>query len=131
MPSLLSFFGKGQPGSWVACGTVDDPKAPPVEPRAAVDAERYPGLTAAHVPLVEHEVDVFYKRFSKEAFLTVIDGFWERARFSEDDWALFKRVNRRFAEATAAEAWLSTSVWSRGCDVWMVRYGCCASCGRT
>ena len=44
--------------------TVDDPKAPPVEARAPVDAEQYPGLTATHVPLTKHEVDVFYKRFS-------------------------------------------------------------------
>lgn len=119
IPSLLSFFGEGQPGSWVAW-TVDDAKGPPVEVHTPVDAARYPGLTATHVPLSKHEVDVFYKRFSKEAFWPVINSFWERARFNEDDWALFKRVNRRFAEAAAAEAAPGATVWLHDYNLWMV-----------
>lgn len=119
IPSLLSFFADGQPGSWVAW-TVDDPKGPPVERHTSVDAERYPGLTAAHVALTRNEVDVFYKRFSKEAFWPVINSFWERARFNEDDWALFKRVNRRFAEAAATEAAPGATVWLHDYNLWMV-----------
>ncbi len=119
IPSLLSFFADGRPGSWVAW-TVDDAKAPPVPTHAVVDRAAYPGLTATHVPLTKHEVDVFYKRFSKEAFWPVINSFWERARFSEDDWALFKRVNRRFAEAAAAEAAPGATVWLHDYNLWMV-----------
>lgn len=119
IPSLLSFFGNGHPGSWVAW-SVDDRKAGQFEIHTEVDAGRYPNLTAARVPLTKAEVDVFYKRFSKEAFWPVINTFWERARFNEDDWQVFKRVNRRFAEATAAEAALGATVWLHDYNLWMV-----------
>ncbi|MEL1264307.1 glucosylglycerol-phosphate synthase [Pseudoxanthomonas putridarboris] len=119
IPSLLSFFSDGHPGSWVAW-TVDDAKRPAFETHVPVDPERYPGLTATHVPLSKAEVDVFYKRFSKEAFWPVINSFWERARFNEDDWRLFKQVNRRFAEAAAAEAAPGATVWLHDYNLWMV-----------
>ena len=83
---------------------IDDPKRGPFQTHMAVDAERYPTLTAARVPLTRQEVDIFYKRFSKEAFWPMLHVFWERARFREDDWQVFLKVNRKFAEATAAEA---------------------------
>lgn len=119
IPSLLSFFADGHPGSWVAW-TVDDAKGPAFETNVPVDPERYPGLTATRVPLSKAEVDVFYKRFSKEAFWPVINSFWERARFNEDDWRLFKQVNRRFAEAAAAEAAPGATVWLHDYNLWMV-----------
>ena len=119
IPSLLSFFGGGHPGSWVAW-SIDDRKAGAFETHTEVDAQRYPHLTAARVPLTKPEVDVFYKRFSKEAFWPVINTFWERARFNEEDWQLFKRVNRRFAEATAAEAAPGATVWLHDYNLWMV-----------
>ncbi len=119
IPSLLSFFGDGHPGSWVAW-TVEDRKANTFETHTAVDSERYPNLTAARIPLTKHEVDVFYKRFSKEAFWPVINTFWERARFNEDDWLIFKKVNRRFAEAVAAEAAPGAVIWLHDYNLWMV-----------
>ncbi len=119
IPSLLSFFGDGHPGSWVAW-SVEDKRSGKFEVHTAVDAERYPNLTAARVSLTKHEVDVFYKRFSKEAFWPVINTFWERARFNEDDWQLFKKVNRRFAEVVAAEAAPGAVVWLHDYNLWMV-----------
>jgi len=119
IPSLLSFFGDGHPGSWVAW-SVDDRKAGQFETHTEVDAQRYPHLTAARVPLTKSEVDVYYKRFSKEAFWPVINTFWERACFNEEDWQVFKRVNRRFAEATAAEAAHGATVWLHDYNLWMV-----------
>ncbi|MDE2427670.1 MAG: glucosylglycerol-phosphate synthase [Burkholderiales bacterium] len=119
IPSLLSFFGDGHPGSWVAW-SVQDRKNAAFEVHTEVDAERYPHLLAARVPLSKPEVDVFYKRFSKEAFWPVINTFWERARFNEDDWQVFKQINRRFAEATAAEAAPGAVVWLHDYNLWMV-----------
>lgn len=119
IPSLLSFFGDGHPGSWVAW-TIDDPRHPVTDTHVPVDPVRYPGLTAAHVSLSKAEVEVFYKRFSKEAFWPVINTFWERARFDEDSWNLFKRINRRFAEAAAAEAAPGAIVWLHDYNLWMV-----------
>jgi glucosylglycerol-phosphate synthase len=119
IPSLLSFFGGGQAGSWVAW-SVDDHKQGPFQTHTPVDVENYPHLTAVRVPLSKQEVDAFYKRFSKEAFWPMLHTFWERARFREDDWKVFLRVNRRFAEAVAAEAAPGATVWLHDYNLWMV-----------
>ena len=119
IPSLLSFFAGGQAGSWVAW-TLDDAKREGFEARTPVDVDRYPNLTAARVPLSKGEVDAFYKRFSKEAFWPMLHTFWERARFREDDWKVFLKVNRRFAEAAAAEAAHGATVWLHDYNLWMV-----------
>lgn len=119
IPSLLSFFEGGQKGSWIAWG-IDDPKHRPFQRHVQVDAERYPTLRASRVPLSKQEVDIFYKRFSKEAFWPMLHVFWERARFREDDWQVFLKVNRRFAETTAAEAARGATVWIHDYNLWMV-----------
>ncbi|WP_233671430.1 glucosylglycerol-phosphate synthase [Luteimonas cellulosilyticus] len=119
IPSLLGFFGSGQKGSWVAW-SVDDPKLGKFETRTPVDADAYPNLTVARVPLSKTEVDAFYKRFSKEAFWPLLHTFWERARFREEDWKIYLRVNRKFAEATAAEAAPGATVWLHDYNLWMV-----------
>lgn len=119
IPSLLNFFGEGHPGSWVAW-SVSEPGDEPFKVHTTVDAVRYPNLTAARVPLSKEQVDVFYKRFSKEAFWPIINTFWERARFDDGDWQVFKQVNRLFAERTAAEAAPGATVWLHDYNLWMV-----------
>ncbi len=119
IPSLLSFFDGGQRGSWVAWG-IDDPKHRPFQRHVQVDAQRYPTLRATRVPLSRQDVDIFYKRFSKEAFWPMLHVFWERARFREDDWQVFLKVNRRFAEAVADEAAHGATVWIHDYNLWMV-----------
>ena len=119
IPSLLGFFAGGRTGSWVAW-SIDDEAEVPFETRVPVDAERYPGLAAVRVPLGSDEVETFYKRFSKEAFWPMLHTFWERARFSEDDWQVFLRVNHKFAQAAAAEAASGATVWIHDYNLWMV-----------
>lgn len=119
IPTLLSFFGDGRPGSWVAWAVHEDGDEP-FDSHTTVDAERYPKLTAARVKLSKEEVDVFYKRFSKEAFWPTLHTFWERATFNEDDWQVFLKVNRAFAERTALEAAEGTIVWLHDYNLWMV-----------
>ncbi|MBW3551152.1 MAG: glucosylglycerol-phosphate synthase [Proteobacteria bacterium] len=119
IPSLLGFFGSGRKGSWVAW-SVDDPKLGAFESHTPVDEARYPDLTVARVRLSKSEVDAFYKRFSKEAFWPMLHTFWERARFREDDWVIYLEVNRKFAEATAAEAAHGATVWLHDYNLWMV-----------
>lgn len=120
IPSLLSFFAAGQRGSWVAWSVHDEANDPPFEVHSSVDARRYPGLVAARVALSKEEVDVFYKRFSKEAFWPTLHTFWERAVFREEDWAVFLSVNRKFAERVAAEAAEGATVWLHDYNLWMV-----------
>ena len=119
IPSLLHFFGSGVCGSWVAW-SVRRPELGEFEMHTAVDAERFPNLTARRVELSQDEVDVFYKRFSKEAFWPTLHTFWERAVFREDDWAVFCTVNRAFAEAVAAEAAPAAVAWIHDYNLWMV-----------
>jgi glucosylglycerol-phosphate synthase len=119
IPTLMSLFADGQPGAWIAWSTVD-PKSGLLEPRTPIDVERYPNLIAARVPLSKADVDIFYKTFSKEAFWPTLHTFWERARFREDHWQVFLRVNRAFAEAAAREAATGATVWIHDYNLWMM-----------
>jgi len=119
IPTLLSFFGSGIEGSWVAWSVHDEAHGP-FEVHTAVDAERYPNLTAARVALTKDQVDIFYKRFSKEAFWPVLHTFWERCSFNEDHWKVFCDVNHAFAEACANEAAENAIVWLHDYNLWMV-----------
>ena len=67
IPTLLSFFSDGKAGSWVAW-SVDNPDFGPFQTHTEVDTGRYEKLVAARVALSEEDVEIFYKRFSKEAF---------------------------------------------------------------
>jgi glucosylglycerol-phosphate synthase/sucrose-6F-phosphate phosphohydrolase len=120
IPSLLSFFGDGKKGSWVAWAIHDPKKGGEFQTHTEVDCARYPELVAARVPLIKSDVDIFYKRFSKEAFWPTLHTFWERARFREDDWVVYLKVNRLFAESTAAEAAEGATVWLHDYNLWMV-----------
>jgi glucosylglycerol-phosphate synthase len=120
LPTLLSFFDAGQPGSWVAWSTHEPREGGVFEVHTPVDEARFPRLVAARVALTKQEVDIFYKRFSKEAFWPTLHTFWERAVFREDDWRVFLKVNRLFAERTAAEAAEGALVWIHDYNLWMV-----------
>ena len=119
IPTLLGFFADGRRGSWVAWSIHDDNHGS-FETHTEVDAEHYPNLLAARVPLSKEDVDVFYKSFSKEAFWPTLHTFWERATFREDHWEVFLKVNRLFAERTAAEAAEGATVWIHDYNLWMV-----------
>jgi glucosylglycerol-phosphate synthase len=119
IPTLLSFFANDRAGSWIAW-TQQEGKRAPAELHVTVDAELYPKLNAALVPLSKQDVEIFYKRFSKEAFWPLLHTFWERARFREEDWKVFLKVNRLFAERAAAEAAPGATVWIHDYNLWMV-----------
>jgi len=120
MPTLMSFFKGGQRGAWVAWAIHDPESSRPFESHTVVDRKHFPGLVAARVALTKNDVDVFYKRFSKEAFWPTLHTFWERAQFREEDWEVFLKVNRLFAERTAAEAATGALVWLHDYNLWMV-----------
>ncbi|GGY58866.1 glucosylglycerol-phosphate synthase [Marinobacter zhanjiangensis] len=119
IPTLLSFFADGKAGSWVAW-SVHDPSLGAFETHTEVDTSRYARLRAARVQLTKEDVDIFYKQFSKEAFWPTLHTFWERATFREDHWQVFLKVNRLFAERTAAEASENAVVWIHDYNLWMV-----------
>jgi len=119
IPTLLGCFAGGRTGSWVAWTTHGD-AGPREVTHALVDEERYPNLVAARVPLTPADVERFYKKFSKEAFWPVIFSFVDRAQFRHDEWEHFCQINRRFAEAAAAEADDGALVWIHDYNLWMV-----------
>lgn len=119
IPTLLSFFADGRQGSWIAWA-VHDAKREAFDAYTEVDADRYPNLVAARVPLPKRDVDTFYKIFSKEAFWPTLHTFWERAVFKEAHWQVFLRVNRAFAERAAKEAATGATVWIHDYNLWMV-----------
>lgn len=119
IPTLLSFFAEGRQGSWVAWSTLNA-ESTDFEVHTTVDRQRYPNLTCARVALDKNDVDIFYKRFSKEAFWPTLHTFWERAQFREDHWQVFLKVNRLFAERSAAEAAPGATVWLHDYNLWMV-----------
>ena len=119
IPTLLSFFADGKAGSWVAW-SVHEPSLGAFETHTEVDTSRYARLRAARVQLTKDDVDIFYKQFSKEAFWPTLHTFWERASFREDHWQVFLKVNRLFAERTAAEAAENAVVWIHDYNLWMV-----------
>ena len=119
IPTLLSFFREGIEGSWVAWA-IHDTQDEPFDVHTAVDTVNFPNLTAARVPLTTEQVDIFYKRFSKEAFWPVLHTFWERASFNEDHWEVFLQVNQAFAQASAREAAHGATVWLHDYNLWMV-----------
>lgn len=119
IPTLLSFFADGKEGSWVAWSIHDDPSCE-FQTHTEVDTERYPKLVAARVPLTSDDMDIFYKKFSKEAFWPTLHTFWERASFREDHWQTYLKVNKLFAERTASEASKNAVVWIHDYNLWMV-----------
>lgn len=119
IPTLLSFFADGKAGSWVAW-SIDDPEFGPFQTHTEVDTSRYEKLVAARVPLSKDDVDIFYKRFSKEAFWPTLHTFWERATFRDEHWQVFLKVNKMFAERTAEEAAENAVVWIHDYNLWMV-----------
>lgn len=119
LPTLLSFFGDGTRGAWIAW-SIDDGTEDPFVTHTSVDKEAYPNLICSRVPLLKEDVDIFYKRFSKEAFWPMLHTFWERAEFREDHWEVFCEVNRKFAEKAAEEAAEGALVWIHDYNLWMV-----------
>ena len=119
IPTLASLFEHGKKGAWVAWSIKDD-SLKDFETHTEVDKGQYPNLIAARVALSQQEVDIFYKRFSKEAFWPTLHNFWERATFREDHWLVFCDVNRKFAERVAQEASAGATVWLHDYNLWMV-----------
>lgn len=120
IPTLLGFFQNGDPGAWVAWSLQESRAPEGFEPRVPVDAERYPGVTAARIALTAEDVDLFYHRFSKEAFWPVIFSFTEKAEFDHAHWEHYVEVNRIFAERAAHEAAEGGLVWIHDYNLWLV-----------
>ena len=120
IPTLLRFFAGERAGSWVAWSEQASRQPAGFTTHVAVDPERYPRLQAARIALTADDIDVFYKKFSKEAFWPVIFSFPDKAEFKQAHWERFLEVNRLFAEQAAREAGQGALVWVHDYNLWMV-----------
>jgi glucosylglycerol-phosphate synthase len=120
IPTLLRFFAGGREGSWVAWSQQASRDPEGFVTHVHVDSEHYANLRAARIPLTADDVDVFYKKFSKEAFWPIIFSFPDKAEFKQAHWERFMEVNRLFAEQTAREAGEGAIVWVHDYNLWMV-----------
>lgn len=119
IPTLLGFFSKGEKGAWVAWSQQESRNPARFEVDVDVDREKYPNLVATRVAMTTHDVNLFYKKFSKESFWPIIFSFPERASFSEDHWNHFCEINLLFAQRTAKAAAFGATVWIHDYNLWM------------
>jgi glucosylglycerol-phosphate synthase len=120
IPTLLRFFAGERAGSWVAWSQQPSRDPEGFATHVHVDRERYPNLQAARIALTADDIDVFYKKFSKEAFWPIIFSFPDKAEFNQAHWERFLEVNRLFAEQSAREAGEGATVWVHDYNLWMV-----------
>ncbi|SDZ40946.1 glucosyl-glycerol phosphate synthase [Jannaschia faecimaris] len=119
VPTLKSFFGSVDHGSWIAWKLADDPENPDFEQRVEIN-DAYGQYSVSRLPLSADQVREFYHVTSKEAFWPILHGFKERYNYDPVDWANFQAVNRRFAEAAAEEASEDALVWVHDYNLWLV-----------
>lgn len=120
IPTLLRFFAGARKGAWVAWSQQESRAPEGFVSAVTVDEQRYPHLHAARIALTEDDIDLFYKKFSKEAFWPIIFSFPDKAEFKPAHWERFLEVNRLFAEQTAREAADGALAWIHDYNLWMV-----------
>ena len=120
IPTLLRCFSGQRKGAWVAWSQQDSRAPEGFVANTPVDTERYPQLHAARIALSADDIDLFYKKFSKEAFWPIIFSFPDKAEFKHAQWERFLEVNRLFAERTALEAAEGALAWIHDSNLWMV-----------
>ncbi|MBU1565660.1 MAG: glucosylglycerol-phosphate synthase [Proteobacteria bacterium] len=120
IPTLLGFFAGARHGSWVAWSLQASRDPKDFIQHVSVDSKRYPNLQVARIALTEEDVDIFYKKFSKEAFWPIIFSFPSIAKFNQSHWERYLEVNRIFAEQTAQEAAEGAIIWIHDYNLWTV-----------
>ncbi|MEO1637929.1 MAG: glucosylglycerol-phosphate synthase [Pseudomonadota bacterium] len=119
VPTLKSFFGRVDNGSWIAWKLAEDPANPEFEQKVEIK-DSHGAYTVSRLPLSAEQVREFYHVTSKEAFWPILHAFKERYNYDPVDWDNFRDVNRRFAEAAAAEAAHGAVVWVHDYNLWLV-----------
>ena len=117
--SMLGFFAGGRTGTWIAWEEVEKKSNASLR-NVYVDEKKYPNLLVSRIGLSKKDVELFYKVFSKEAFWPTIFSFIDKATFNHTHWDHFVKINRLFAEKTAAEADYKAFVWIHDYNLWMV-----------
>ncbi|MCI4662330.1 MAG: glucosylglycerol-phosphate synthase [Neomegalonema sp.] len=119
VPTLKSFFGRVDQGSWIAWKEAEDPQNPAFERVVSIE-DAFGSYRVSRLPLTAAQVRSFYHVTSKEALWPVLHSFRERYNYDPVDWPTFREVNWAFAEAAAAEASEGAVVWVHDYNLWLV-----------
>lgn len=120
VPTLKSFFGTVEQGSWVAWKQVDTAKQQKSFERVVRIKDSYGEYNVSRLPLTAAQVRSFYHVTSKEALWPILHSFPEKYNYDPVDWATFREVNRLFAEAAVEEAAPGAVVWIHDYNLWLV-----------
>ena len=118
VPTLRGFFQHFDRGTWLAWSEVDDAHAGKIVSRDAVTlgGEAY---DVAQLGLTKEQVTSFYKVTSKAALWPILHSFVDRFDYDAADWATFREVNERFAEAACEVALPGAVVWLHDYNLWL------------
>ncbi|MFA5160971.1 MAG: trehalose-6-phosphate synthase [Elusimicrobiales bacterium] len=106
-------------GVWVAWGNGDaDKKAADASGRLAVPPDN-PAYTLKRIWLSKADEIGYYYGFSNEAIWPLCHTVFNRPAFRQEDWDSYVKVNRKFADAIAAE------LQGRKAFVWIQDYHLC------
>lgn len=119
VPTLKSFFGSVEKCAWVAWRQTDPRRTQDVEPVIDIN-DSYGSYVVSRLPLSKEEVRSFYHVTSKEALWPILHSFPERYDYDPVDWATFREVNRKFANAAAAQAAPGAVVWVHDYNLWLM-----------
>ncbi len=120
VPTLLRLFSKGREGVWVASSASNKRQANEELAALQPDADDYPNLKLSRVWLDKEDIEIFYQRFSKEAFWPLLHSFPDKTAFIKAHWDRFVEVNRLFAEEVSKIAHPGATVWIHDYNLWMV-----------
>ncbi len=119
VPALKGFIGQVDSASWVAWKKAPSGRAPRFERRVRI-RDSYGDYEVVRVPLAAEQIGQFYHVTSKEALWPVLNSFPAHYATENCDWAMFREVNRLFAEAACEEAAPGATVWIHDYNLWLV-----------
>ena len=119
VPALKGFIGQVDRASWVAWKKSPAGKPVKFERRITVN-DSYGSYDVVRLPLAPEQINQFYHVVSKEALWPVLNSFPSLYSTENCQWAVFREVNRLFAEAACAEAAPGAVIWVHDYNLWLV-----------
>ena len=120
--TLLRFFDNKESGLWVGSSRESSRTPKNFERLVDVDPLAYPNLKASRIPLTEKDINLFHKKFCKEALWPVIFSFPGKAKFNYEQWNHYVEINKVFAKRIARESAQNALIWLHDYPLWMTPY---------
>ncbi|MBK5204809.1 MAG: glucosylglycerol-phosphate synthase [Polaromonas sp.] len=119
IPAIKGFFSHVDKAVWVAWKKSPANKPVTFERRITVN-DSFGSYDVVRLPLDAAQINQFYHVTSKEALWPVINSFPWLYSTENINWAMFREVNKRFAEAACEQAEPGAVVWVHDYNLWLV-----------